>query len=124
MWQDTIDFSTLVGKTLTAVDVTDDEVTFTADSGEQYRLLHYSDCCESVTVESVVGEIADLVGSPITVAEEVTSSENPVGYEKGEYQDSFTWTFYKIDTAKGGVTIRWYGESNGYYSESVSFVKL
>jgi hypothetical protein len=123
MWADPIDFSTLRGKTLTAVDVTDDEVTFTADSGEQYRLLHFDDCCESVTVESVVGDVADLVGSPITVAEEVTSCENPPDV-KPDYQDSFTWTFYKIDTAKGGITIRWYGQSNGYYSESVSFIKL
>lgn len=118
------EFKELVGKTLTDVKQNgDDEIIFTDSNGEQYKLYHSQDCCESVTIDDICGDLNDIIGSPIVVAEEATSNENPEGVTK-EYQDSFTWTFYKIDTKKGGVTIRWYGDSNGYYSESVYFVKV
>ena len=118
-------FSDLVGKTLTAVtgEVGDETMTFTCDNGEKYELYHSQDCCESVSIEDICGDLGWLVGSPIIRASEDTSGENPVGIVK-EYQDSFTWTFYNIATSKGHVTIRWYGESNGYYSESVDFRQL
>src|SRR3990167_248976 len=111
----------LIGKTLTkAEQVGDDEIVFITSEGKRYKLYHSQDCCESVTVEDIVGDLADLVGEPILVAEEATSDKNPDGVTK-EDQDRFTWTFYKFATRKGYVDIRWYGESNGYYSESVDF---
>lgn len=116
-------FAELVGKTLTAVrQQGNDEIIFEVEGGDIYKLYHSQDCCESVDVEDICGDLADLIGSPILQAEEAESDTNPDGVTK-EYQDSFTWTFYKLATIKGGVTIRWYGESNGYYSESVSFAK-
>ena len=122
----------LIGKTLTKVEHVkagpdkDDEIVFTVDDGSQYRLYHNQDCCESVTVEDIIGNLDDLVGAPILMAEEVTyDNQNPVDVEVRErYDDSFTWTFYKFATVKGYVTIRWYGESNGYYSESVDFARI
>jgi len=122
------DFSALVGKTLASVQgaVGDEEMTFACTDGSEYRLYHSQDCCESVNVEDIIGDVADIIGSPILKAEEATSSENPPDAKKEtiEYQDSFTWSFYKIDTIKGGVTIRWYGSSNGYYGETADFVEL
>ena len=121
-------FEDLVGMTLKEIkgEAGDDEIIFITESNRTFKLHHYQDCCESVTVEDICGDLNDLIGSPILVAEEVNneSDVNPEGVAVPEYQDSFTWTFYKLDTNKGGVTIRWYGESNGYYSEAVDFDEL
>ena len=116
----------LVGKTLVKVENTENErIVFEADDGTRYRQCHFQDCCEHVTVEDICGDLSDLVGSPILQAEESSNhDENPPGVPVKEYQDSWTWTFYRLATAKGQVVIRWYGESNGYYSESVTFEKV
>jgi hypothetical protein len=87
-------------------------------------MYHYQDCCESVYVESVVGDLSDLIGSPILQAEEVVQMSGDDASLEGRGDESFTWTFYKLATIKGSVTIRWYGGSNGYYSESVTFKQL
>jgi hypothetical protein len=116
-------FEDLKGKVLKEVDVGDEKIRLVTVDGDIYEMYHFQDCCESVYVESVVGDVSDLIGEPILVAEEVSSNENPEGFEP-PYQESFTWTFYKLATRKGYVDIRWYGESNGYYSESVSFIKV
>jgi len=118
-----VDFESLLGKVLKEVDVGSDNIKFVTVDGEVYNMYHDQDCCESVTVESVVGDVQDLIGVPLLVAEESSSNENPEGAVVSEYQESFTWTFYKLATIKGYVDIRWYGESNGYYSESVSLNK-
>ena len=79
----------------------------------------YDRYCGVDVFESIVGELADLVGSEILLAEEV-EGESPVD---DDHYESHTWTFYKFATRKGYVDIRWLGTSNGYYSEGVSFVK-
>jgi hypothetical protein len=101
--------------------IDDEYLLFVLEDGRKFALYHDQDCCESVYIEDIVGDLDDLVGSPILLVEESGSNENP----KGDYEpDSFTWSFYKFATIKGYVDVRWYGESNGYYSESVSFGEL
>lgn len=117
----------LVGKTLCQVNCKagDDQADFLCDGGELYAMKHDQDCCERVYIEDVCGDVADLIGQPIVRAEEASSVDG-FDEKKGRehHDDSFTWTFYIIGTAKGTVTIRWYGESNGYYSERVDFVRV
>lgn len=113
----------LVGQTLSRVANNDDEIVFESVEGKMWRLYHSQDCCEQVYVEDVAGDLEDLVGSEIIFAEEVDNEPEPVVTR--DYQpESETWTFYKLGTIKGSVTIRWYGSSNGYYSERVSFEEM
>jgi hypothetical protein len=115
-------FETLVGKTLEKCYERRNEIVFVVNEQESYKLFHDQDCCESVYVESIDGDLQDLVGTPILLAEEVSSKNDPGPL--GEYEDSYTWTFYKLATVKGHVTIRFYGSSNGYYSERVDFINM
>jgi len=126
MRRDEIDISELLGKTFSDIQVSSnlETINFVCATGETYQMYHDQGCCESVTVDDIIGVLDDLIGAPLLMAEKVTNeNENPEGFTK-EYQDSFTWTFYKFATIKGYVTIRWYGESNGYYSEEVTFAKV
>ena len=123
-------FQELLGMTFAKVtgEVDGNEINFHSIDGRHFRLNHYRDCCESVYIESIVGDLNDLIGAPLLQAEEVESKSelDPDGNElpANDYDDSFTWTFYKLATSKGYVTIRWYGSSNGYYSESVDFEEV
>ena len=94
----------------------DDELHFITADGMDYVFYHEQDCCESVTIEDIAGNLDDLCDSPITMAEEIIHESM-----EDEWLDSVTYTFYKFATVKGYVTVRWCGSSNGYYSESVYF---
>lgn len=91
-----------------------EEVKLHLNDGRTVTFLHYRDCCESVAVKDICGDISDLIGSPIIKAEERTS--------ESEYKVvSQTWTFYEFTTIKGSVTVQWLGQSEGNYSEDVSW---
>lgn len=115
----------LIGKTF-------DEVTQTGRTSIEFRnngstevvMYHEQECCECVLIEDVTGDLEDLVGTPIVVAEERLSCTRVAKCIKcranyGCEGRRYTWTFYELRTIKGSVTIRWLGESNGYYGEEV-----
>ena len=109
-------FEGLQGRILSKVVNLDDELRFHLTDDHYVRMYHRQDCCETVTIEDIVGDLQDLVGTPILLAEEVSD------YDAEKPEDNYgthTWTYYKFRTIKGSVDIRWYGSSNGYYSERV-----
>ena len=111
------EFNELLGRILYRAEADDDTLTLYLSDTNYVRFQHHQDCCESVYIEDIYGDLNDLVGAPLIEAEEVSN------YEAGpleDYEESYTWTFYKFATRKGFVTVRWYGSSNGYYSEGVS----
>ena len=130
----------LVGKTLTEIKNDLDEIIFIVDDGIQYKMYHGQDCCENVFIDDINGDLNDLIGSPILLAEEVSNEDFENAFaskfkkvedsyfnkdDEGNYEpESYTWTFYKLATIKGYVNIRWYGESSGYYSEDVDFIQI
>ena len=109
------EIESLVGETIKSVSTLEqyvEEVIFTCESGKIVRMYHPQECCESVSLADFCGNASDIVGSTVTSAEERTNQQS------AKY-GSETWTFYNIQTFKGSLWLRWCGESNGYYSESV-----
>lgn len=116
-------FEDLKGEILINIEVKEeykDELIFTLSNGEKYMLYHAQDCCERVCIESIDGDLNDLLNSEILMAEivteEIRSGNEGNGWHEGQ------WTFYKLATVKGYVTIRWIGESE-CYSVDVDFMK-
>lgn len=104
----------MLNQTFTSVRATNDTVTFENDE-VRYVLYHEQDCCEYVGVEEIIGDLEDLENLPLLIAREDTNADDPGTCSS----ESYTWTFYNFATYKGYVTIRFLGESNGYYSEDV-----
>ncbi len=120
-------FEEIKGKILTEIIISEnkDEIIFICKDNSKYRLFHDQECCENVTIEDICGDMENLKDTPILLAEKIV--DNSKSFTVNEYEDeenSHTWTFYKLSTIKESVTIRWYGESTGYYSEEVCFEKI
>ena len=118
-WYDNhVNVEEMLGQTFSRVVADGDTVTFENDE-VRYVLYHDTDCCETVYIEDIIGDIEDLVNWPLLISREDTNAEG----EELPDEESYTWTFYNFATFKGYVTIRFLGTSNGYYSEDVSCMK-
>lgn len=119
-WEDNYkhsSFEDFKGQVFTKITNEDDrELSFETRDGREFVMTHFQDCCENVYLAEIHGELDDLLNSPIVEAE-VSSNHSNDNYE------SCTWTFYKLGTVNGSVTLRWCGSSNGYYSESVDVIE-
>lgn len=107
-----IEFTDIKGKIIEKIigaDQYSEEVIFKFTDISFFVMKHECECCERVAVEDISGNIEDLIGEPLFMAEAVKQVTNN--------WTSATWSFIKFATRKGCVTFRWCGESNGYYSE-------
>lgn len=114
-------FSSLQGKTMKWVTASksgsqyDEHIEFETEDGGLFVQQHIQSCCEKVRIEDICGDVKDLEGSKILLAEESSSEEKAEGPK---------WTFYKLVTMKGAVAIRWYAGNDSMYSEKVSLYQV
>jgi hypothetical protein len=84
------------------------------DGVDVYRMTHHQDCCESVTLSDISGDMDDLLNEEILLAKE--------SYRDDSNDDgTLMYTFYRLQSMHGDVTLLWDGSSNGYYGVDVSF---
>lgn len=120
-------YNDLLNHTFTHVFRQESEIHLTRDDGKKFIFKHMQDCCEHVWLEEVIGDLNDLVGSPLLVAESRSSGEDagvspPARLGEYDYDSFWAWTFIELATNKGSVTLRWFGSSNGYYSVGVDLI--
>ena len=90
------------------------------ENGHIISLYHEQDCCEEVFIADGLDDLSKLKGERLidisTVTEDVSDED-----KKCRKSESATWTFMNVYTDKDTVQLRWYGSSNGYYSEDATF---
>ena len=91
----------------------EESVVLRLDDKSELEFYHEYSCCEDFWLEDFEFSGKSVIGAKIL--DVVLVSEKQDVTEWG----TMTWTFYKIQTDKGELFMRWCGESNGYYSEDV-----
>lgn len=119
-----VDLNSIEGKRIVAIEEAKEYITFFTECGMVFSIYHEEECCETVYLADVCGHIPDLIDQKISI-EEVSSDIDQVNeLDTGERRAEEQWTFYKINSLKCSVTLRFYGKSNGYYGMRVEFYQL
>lgn len=109
---DSISISALENEIIVGVGFKEDVLILKTKFGKIFHMLHLRECCEDVYLEDGLEDLKNLIGEEILQAYETT---NRGLNDEGTY----TYTFYTLSTFYSSATLRWYGSSNGYYSEEV-----
>lgn len=122
-----VNFNTLEGLTITKIDGLkeySEEVIFHTKEKRTFKLFHNYDCCENVLLADICGTTA-LTGKVLSATMKNNIGKQNVKTDLSAFDDcSTTWTFYDIQTNKGFLTLRWFGNSNGCYSEEACFIEF
>ena len=94
-----MEISKLLGKTIVKINNTIDEIHIACEDGSEFRMYHSQNCCESVYVERIDGNLNDLLNTPILQAEEKTNDND----DSSKGDECFLWTFYTLATIRGYV---------------------
>ena len=103
---DSVNVEALIGLTLRRCVRDGNEIHLYANNGLTFSLGNPRDA----EIEDICGELVDLVGSPITMAEEESWDDDP-----SDDYSRLAWYYYKFATVKGYVTIR-FECTDGYYA--------
>lgn len=112
-------FRELRGKVLSSVELIEGGVAFKMKDGKRFQLHGHQSHMSSVVLRDIVGDLSDLVSALIVMAD-VESKDN---HDMIDGEDmGMTWTYYKLATKKGYVTISFRGDSlGGRYTEHADF---
>lgn len=109
-------FETLVGSTCTSFKATDNSLTLYTSS-DIHTFDHVQECCEDVYIESIVGDLTDLLNLPILEAKAtVENNRTDEGLER--------WTLIELSTIRGSVTIYFFSSYNDYNCPDVDYTCL
>ncbi len=100
------DFSTLIGKTFSRLEIIKDEAPalfIATQCGQLYGMSDLQQANTIVQIKNSEEELSELIGAKILEAGKTRNNESDADV-------SITWTYFKLLTDKGYVTITWRGE--------------
>ncbi len=116
----------LVGQTISSISapIGDAHIRITTEQGG-VEADHVQDCCESVDLIRVDGDLDVLIGSKVELAEDDSGCNPPDWAEKEpSWAESVTWTKLTLKTSAGEAVFWVRGASNGYYCETLAIKKI